>query len=131
MFAYNLEGNMFVSVVLLLATGISHLKLIFMTCWLSGEHNNYVLVASVFHFFDDRMASDIPWYCNCGVLQTEGSLSQGTVRRSLRVKTRETQIHPYPVPARRLFRPFSVTYPRRMGKNSLGLRDPKRIGRAE
>ena len=97
---------MFVSVVLLLVTGISHLKLIFMTCWLSGEHNNYVLVASVFHFFDDRMASDIPWYCNCGVLQTEGSLSQGTVRRSLRVKTRETQIHSYPVPVRRLFRPF-------------------------
>ena len=83
MFAYNLEGNMFVSVVLLLATGISHLKLIFMTCWLSGEHNNYVLVASVFHFFDDRMASDIPWYFNCGVLQTEGSMSQGTGRRSV------------------------------------------------
>ena len=53
-FAYNLEGNMFVSIVLLLPTGISHLKLIFMTYWLSGEHNSYVLIASVSHFFDDR-----------------------------------------------------------------------------
>ena len=74
---------MFVSIILLLATGISHFKLIFMTCWLSGERNSYVLIASVFHFFDDRMASDIPWYFNCGVLQTEGSMSQGTGRRSV------------------------------------------------
>ena len=45
---------MFVSIVLLLPTCISPFKLIFMTYWLSGEHNSYVLVASVFHFFDDR-----------------------------------------------------------------------------
>ena len=44
---------MFVSIVLLLPTCISHFKLIFMTYSLSGEHNSYVLVASVFHF-DDR-----------------------------------------------------------------------------
>ena len=45
---------MFVSIVLLLPTDISHLKLIFMTYWLSGEHNSYVLIVSVSHFFDDR-----------------------------------------------------------------------------